>query len=433
MLERYPGATQAASSLSERLFMKFTNKSIEKIKPQAERFEVWETNGKGFGLRVSPAGKKSWVYLYRYDGRPRRMTFGEYPKMGLADAHEAHAKAKKDLSKGIDPGEKDQAKKTAHRDAFTVADLVDEYMKRYAKSEKVTWREDLRCLKKDVLPAIGRKKAKDIKGRQIIEITNAIKDRGSPAMANRTMNVLTKLFSFAVKEAILETSPCVGRGLPATKGKRDRALDDAEIRVFWNGLDKTEMEGQYQLALKFLLTTLQRRGELMGAKWEEFNLDTRLWEIPIERLKSRMKREDVVPHLVPLSRLAVSLLNEIRELSGDSEFLFPSHKKAGQPVDPSGVTKALRKVMDEDNEDRIDVEYFTAHDLRRSGTTGMTRIGISRFMAGKVLNHAESGVTGQVYDKYDYLEEKKDALERWGRKLEAIISGKKAKVIELKK
>ena len=100
--------------------MKFTDSSIQAIKPKAERFEIWETNGKGFGLRVGQSGKKSWIYLYRFEGRARRMTLGEYPGMSLADAHEEHAKAKKALSKGIDPGERDQEKKAAHKNAFTV-------------------------------------------------------------------------------------------------------------------------------------------------------------------------------------------------------------------------------------------------------------------------------------------------------------------------
>jgi len=158
--------------------MKFTDRSIQAIKTKAERFEVWETNGKGFGLRVGPSGKKSWIYLYRFEGRARRMTLGEYPGTSLAEAHEAHAAAKKTLSKGTDPGEKEQTKKAAHRNAFTVADLVDEYMERWAKKKKVTWREDLRCLNKDVLPIIGRKKAKDVKNRDIVLLRDRIIDRG---------------------------------------------------------------------------------------------------------------------------------------------------------------------------------------------------------------------------------------------------------------
>ncbi len=116
--------------------MKFTDRSIKAIKPQAERFEVWEDNGKGFGLRVSPAGKKSWIYLYRFEGRARRMTLGEYPGTPLAKAHEVHAKAKKTLSEGTDPGEKEQAKKAAHRNAFTVQDLVDEFVEQHSEADR---------------------------------------------------------------------------------------------------------------------------------------------------------------------------------------------------------------------------------------------------------------------------------------------------------
>ncbi|TDJ58482.1 MAG: DUF4102 domain-containing protein, partial [Nitrospina sp.] len=182
--------------------MKFTDRSIQAIKLKAERFTVWETNGKGFGLRVSPAGKKSWIYLYRFDGRARRMTLGDYPAMGLADAHKEHADAKVALSKGVDPGEKSQSKKTAQRNAFTVNDLAHEYLERHAKKFKVTWREDERCLNKDVLPVIGTKKAKDVKNRDIVLLRDMIIDRGADAMANRTHNIITKMFNFGIERGI---------------------------------------------------------------------------------------------------------------------------------------------------------------------------------------------------------------------------------------
>ena len=314
--------------------MKFTDSSIRAIKPKAERFEVWETNGKGFGLRVGQSGKKSWIYLYRFEGRARRMTLGEYPGTNLAEAHEEHAKAKKTLSKGTDPGEKEQAKKAAHRNAFTVTDLIDYYMERHAKRNKVTWKEDQRCLHKDVIPAIGRKKAKDVEQRDIILITESIEDRGSPAMANRTHNILTKLFNFSVRKGILKTSPCAALELPTTKGQRNRALknEKGEIKTFWQGLNDSDMEPQCQLALKFLLVTAQRRSEVVKAEWKEFDLKKREWEIPIERLKSRKRKnqELVGPHIVPLSDLALELLEKIKQLSGGSSFLFPS-SRTGTP------------------------------------------------------------------------------------------------------
>jgi len=346
-----------------------------------------------------------------------------------ASARTKASKAIEDIAKGIDPGEVKQEKKAAHRNAFTVADLVDEYMEHHAKRKKVTWREDLRCLNKEVIPAIGRRKAKDIRKRDIITIIDRIMERGSPAMANRAHSVIKKLFKFAVIRDILESSPYAFIPLPAEHGEKDRALEDAEVKLFWKGLDDSDMDPLHRLGLKFLLVTAQRRSEVIKAQWQEFDLDKREWEIPIERIKTRKKRKGTGPHLVPLSDLSISLLRKIKELSGDSQFVFPSNR-TGQHLTPASITGALRGVMDEEYEDRIDIEYCTVHDLRRSGATGMARIGVQRFNISRVLNHSEQGMT-QIYDKYDYLPEKKDALDRWGRKLESIITGRKAKVIEL--
>ena len=134
--------------------------------------------------------------------------------------------------------------------------------------------------------------------------------------------------------------------------------------------------------------------------------------------------------LIYLSDLAVQLLEEIREFSGDSPFLFPS-SRTDRSIDPAAVTRALRRILGKDNEDRIEIEFFTVHDLRRTGATGAAKIGIPRFNIQRVLNH-EEGDTADRYIKYGYFPEKKDALDRWGRKLEAIITGKAGKVIEMK-
>lgn len=410
-----------------------TDAKIKALRPSDKRYIAWDERD-GLGVRVSVNGKKSFIVSYRFDGRSRMMTLGEYPAdLKLKAARTRASTAMEDLSKGIDPGERDQAKKAAHRSAFIVRDLVYEYMERHAKKNKVTWREDLRCLNKDVLPFIGKRKAKDIKNRDIVLIRDRIIDRKADAMANRCHNILTKLFNFAVERGILDASPCAALSLPAEKGERDRALDFDEIKVFWNGLEDSDMEPEYQFALKFLLVTDQRRSEVVKAEWKEFNLHKREWVIPVERIKSRKrkKKKKVGPHMVPLSDLALELLEGIKELSGDSPFLFPS-SRTGRSIDPAAVTRALRRVMDEEFEDRIEVEYFTLHDLRRTAATGMAEIGVSRFNIQRVLNH-EEGDTADRYIKYQYFPEKKDALDRWGRKLEAIISGKPAKVIELKR
>ncbi|MEJ2673526.1 MAG: Arm DNA-binding domain-containing protein, partial [Deltaproteobacteria bacterium] len=137
--------------------MKFTDKKIQNLKPKSQRYEEWE--GNGFGVRVTPRGIKSFVYLYRFDGKPRRLTLGSYPNMTLADAHKAHAEALKKLEQGIDPGAVMVAKRQEERVAPTVADLADEYLRLWARPRKRSWRVDQRILNKDILPIWGRRKA----------------------------------------------------------------------------------------------------------------------------------------------------------------------------------------------------------------------------------------------------------------------------------
>jgi len=300
--------------------MKFTDSSIRSIKPKKERFEVWETNGRGFGLRVSPAGKKSWIYIYRFDGKARRITFGAYPKMSLADAHEEHAKAKKDLSKGIDPGEKEQIKKAAHRNAFTVQNLVDEYIEHHSKREKRSWAEDKRCLYSDVVPFIGSMKAKDVRRRNLVEIIDRIIKRGSPGQAIRTKKVIAKMFAVGVERDVIQASPAIGLPkLDKIKPKpRKRYLTDKEIKEFWKKLPDSGIPPACQAILKLLITTGQRRGEVAGASWAEFDLEKKIWVIPGERTKNGFS------HRVPLTGLTLKLLDEVQALSPDSLYLFLS-------------------------------------------------------------------------------------------------------------
>ncbi|MCH7498633.1 MAG: tyrosine-type recombinase/integrase [Nitrospinae bacterium] len=402
--------------------MKFTDSSIRAIKPKKERFEVWETNGKGFGLRVSPAGKKSWIYIYRFNGKARRMTLGAYPKMSLADAHEEHAKAKKDLSKGTDPGEKEQTKKRADRNAVTVQDLVDEFVEHHSKREKRSWAEDKRCLYLDVVPYIGTMAAKDVRRRDLIKIIDRIINRGSPGQAIRTKKVIAKMFAVGMERDVIQASPAIGLPkMDKQKPKpRKRYLTDPEIKEFWTKLPDSGISPAFQLVLKLLITTGQRRGEVAGAPWSEFNLGEKIWVIPGERTKNSFS------HRVPLSELTIRLLGEVKTLNPDSKYLFPSDR-TDTHIDPRAVTRAVRLAQG-----HWEIEDdFRPHDLRRTVVSGMAALGIPQLTISKVLNHREGGIT-KDYNQYQYDAEKKHALQTWERKLESILSGKKAKVVSIR-
>lgn len=406
--------------------MALTDAKIRSLRAKKKRFIEWEDGRTGLGVRVSPAGRKTFIFMYRFEGKARMMSLGTYPQMHLALARRKSAEAKEKVSKGTDPGTELVKLKKAERDAETVADLAEEYLDKWARPRKRPRcaKEDERILNKDVLPHWGKRKAKDITRRDVIKLLDGIVDRPAPIHANRVLALLSKMFNFALNREIVETTPCAAITKPSKENKRDRVLSENEIKAFWEGLSSAKMSEGVRLALKLQLVTAQRKGEVVNAEWEEFDLHSGVWTIPAEKSKNN------IPHRVPLSDMAVELLSEIRIQSKESRWLFPSFywRSKDTPIKPNAVDWGLRR-----NRDYFPIEKFVPHDLRRSAASHMTSMGISRLVVSKILNHAEGGITS-VYDRHSYDKEKRQALDTWGRKLDSIISGKPAgKVIELKR
>ncbi len=399
--------------------MKLTVRGLDALKPKAERYEVWEDGRTGLGVRVSPAGRKSWVFMYRFNGKARRMGLGTYPAVGLASARVKHAKAKELLTKGDDPGALHVEKRRAERQAETVADLATEYLEKWARPRKRSAAVDERILNKDVLPAWGKRKAKDIRRRDVILLLDEIVERGAPIQANRTLAVVRRMFNFAVGRDILDTTPVAMVRAPAKETQRDRVLSPDEIRTFWNGLANAPMSQKIKLALRLELVTAARKGELTGAERSEVDLENAVWTIPAVRSKNG------IAHRVPLSPLALGLIEDAFSLADGSEWLFHSPRGDG-PIKPEAVNHALWNTLTpakKGQEPAIQLDHMTPHDLRRTAASGMASLGINRLVIGKVLNHAETGVTA-VYDRHGYDAEKRHALEVWASHLEGILSGK---------
>ena len=401
---------------------KLTDRAVKLLRPRSDRYEVWDTDYPGFGVRVSPAGRKSFVYLYRFKGLPRRMTFGVYPRISLATARARYGKARELLEeKDRDPGAEQIDTKRARRDAPTVEDLADEYIERWAKPRKRSWKEDQRKLKRDVCPVIGRKKAEAVTRRDIRDILDALMDRGAPIAANRTLAVMRKMFRWGVSVDLLPHNPCEAIQAPAEENQRDRVLDEAEIKILWTQLDGDElsMNPHIRLCLKLMLVTAQRRTEMATARWADIDLATEWWVIPEGVVKNKRQ------HRVPLSPLAIRLLKTAKKRLGGAEYVFPN-LYGDNSIRPESVSKAVPR-----NAALFKIDYFQCHDLRRTAATQMASMGTPSSTVGKVLNHSEGGVTA-IYNRYSYDAEKRKALNAWGRRLESITTGKRAKVIELK-
>jgi integrase len=415
--------------------MKLTDRTIKALKPKPARYEVWADGNAGFGMRVSPAGRKSWIYLYRFEGKSRRMTLGTYPAVGLASAHVKHAQAKELLEKGDDPGSLHVEKRRAERQAETVQNLADEYLEKWARPRKRSAAEDERILNKDVLPAWGKRKARSITRRDVILLLDGIVERGSPIQANRTLATVRKMFNFAISRDIVDATPVAMVKAPARENQRDRVLSVGEIRIFWGGLDRAPMSAAVKLVLKLQLVTAQRKGELVGAALSEFDFDEGVWTVPAERVKNG------IAHRVPLSPLTLELIEEARAVAKQAEiarveklpgveprepeWLFPSPYGNGS-IKPKTVNNALQIAMEPVKKGKapaINLKNMTPHDLRRTAASGMTALGINRLVVSKILNHVETGVTA-VYDRHAYDNEKRHALEAWAAHLEGILSGK---------
>ena len=393
--------------------IRFTVRSIEAIKPPATgQKDHWDAALPGFGLRVSAAGRKSWVVMYRHAGVKRRLTLGTYPALPLASAREKAADALRSVAHGADPA----ASKKADRKAETFAELAEEYMERHAKPKKRSWRKDDAAIQRDLKPHFGRVKASAVTRRDVLKLLDDIRERGAPIQANRTLAILRKIYNWGIGQEIVERNPCFGVERPSSENRRQRVLTDDEIRAVWAAFEgeTQRMAGMFKLRL----LTAQRGGEVSHMRWPDIDMASAWWTIPPQYSKNALA------HRVPLSLTALEIVREMQDRAGGFEWVFPSPGFKG----PTTVLwKAVERIRKRSGVD------FVPHDLRRTAASRMTGdLGISRLVVSKVLNHVESGVTA-VYDRHSYDPEKRHALDAWGGRLEEIIAGEPApdKVVEL--
>lgn len=406
---------------------KFTEIFIRHLKPADKPYTVRESGG--FTLRVRPSGIKSWIYTYDFLGQRKNLTLGVYPDLSLKDARIAFTEAREALAKGFDPAEVKRAERNAkilqreqeQREPI-ISVLVQEYLERYAKQKKRTWQEDERILSKDVIPVWGPQKAKDITRRDVAVLLDRIVERGASIQANRTLAVIRRMFNFAVERGVLDLSPVVRIKPPAKENRRDRVLKPAEIKAFWEQLEQTPMSSYVRLALKLLLATGQRKGEILEAQWSEMDLEAGWWTISAEKAKNGHA------HRVPLNATALAILAELQALNLPGPWLFPSpHNEGAKPITDTSLDHALRRCHFEG------IESFTPHDLRRTMATTLGELGFNRLIQDKILNHIDRSVGG-IYDRHSYDKEKRQAMDTWDRRLQEILTGQPVdKVVTLQR
>jgi integrase len=399
--------------------VKMTDRWLRNLKaPDTGRIEYHDDTLPGLTLRVGSGGVKSWCVYYRLPGdhtyTKRRVTLeGRWPSLGLADAR----KQAREVLVRAGKSECAATEKREERQAPTFSMLAEEYMERHAKHKRSA-AEDRRILAKDLLPAWGHRKAHDITRRDIVTLIDGIRDRGAQIMANRTLALAQKVFNFSIERGILGASPCVQIKF-SSETPRSRVLSDAEIVAFWERLESARMAPGTALALRLVLVTAQRPGEVAGMRESEIEGDW--WTLPASRAKNRRD------HKVPLTQIALDLLGEARRLAKGSEWLFPSPTaKHGASIDDRAMARAVKR-----NLTHFGIEPFVPHDLRRTARTRFAELGVNDVIAERVLGHTLQGIA-RVYNHHDYGAEKRQALEAWEQKLRSLTAGDTGTVVLLR-
>jgi integrase len=411
--------------------IRLTQAAVEKLKPPAEKaVTYWDNQCPGFGLRITSRNRRTWLAMYRVQGKAVMETLGTMAETpSVTNARDRARASMTKAREGVNPvAQRREDDKEAAAKALTFREVAERFLVEHVERNSAPKyaREVRRILDHDVLPRWGARPVREIAKQDINDLLDAKADNrerkrkgtrdGAAVQANRTLTRLRTLFRWAVDMDLIETAPTAGVRQRVKEKPRDRALDAGEIRAFWSGCDK--LGWPFGPLFKLLVLTAQRRDEVGGMPWAELNLDKRTWTIPRERAKSDRA------HVVHLSSAAIEIIEALPR-TGDLVF----SATGATPVSGYSLAKArLDRLMTEQlgrdsGDPEAELMPWILHDLRRTATTGMAEIGIAPHVVDKILNHTSGVIRGvaAIYNRHAYLDERKAALEAWGRRLTALV------------
>jgi integrase len=397
-----------------------TTRKVETTTPAKQRQEIPDGLLKGLYLVVQPSGQKSWAVRYRHVGWSRKFTLGAFPAIDLKSARDLGAKALRAAAEGRDPGqEKLQARSSM---ADSVDTLVAQFIERHCKraNRPRTAQETERLIRSHVLPRWRGRTVRDITRREVLDVLDRVIDGGAPIAANRVLSATRKFFNWCVERDIVPSSPCAGVKSPTAERSRDRVLSDSELALVWKAADA--VAGPFGSLVKLLILTGQRRDEVARMEWAELDLEARLWALRPARVKNNEQHE------VPLSEPVVAIIKALPRIRDSAYVLTTSGT-----CPASNYSKGKRYV---DALLPADMPQWRLHDLRRSTATGLARLGVDLPVIEKVLNHSSGSFAGviRVYQRHRFEDEKRAALEAWGRFVVDLVNDKRpAKVVALEK
>jgi integrase len=408
-----------------------TDKQIRDAKPKNTVYRLRDTQSvvRGFGVTIAPSGAKSFFLSYTSpeDGRRKQISLGKYPATKLADARRLALEYRGRIDNGTDLAREKQqviAHNIEQRSLGTLGDLLELYITDLEEDGKRSAKEVKRIKGKDVPSFLLLRPAHLVSRDDILDILAAIAQRGAKVHSDNVRAYLRAAFELGIHARSMtrwrgkaprfsiEHNPVatIKRTL-SRKPKGQRVLSEAEVRELWS---TNLLTPQMHLAMKFILASGQRVEEVLHATWDEFDFGKRLWTIPGERRKTRGKTSE--PHLVPLAELHIQILKDIEKTIHDTRFLFPA-RGTGGPRRYDSLTKSVTVFVKNSG-----MPSFSARDLRRTFKTLAGSMGIPLEMRNRLQGHALVDVGSVYYDRFDYLDQKREAMEEWASCLGKIIT-----------
>ena len=374
-----------------------TDRFVQNAKPRTRQAEYFDDTTRGLALRVSK-GVKAWCFHYTTSGTRKRLTLGTYPATSLSKARTLATEAKGLVEAGEDPS------------IITTMETFKAICEEYHSRESIklrTGEERRKTFKRLIYPTLGAVKIDAIRRSDIVRLLDKIEDERGPAMADKALALLSTVFNWHASRSDDFHSPLV-RGMSRTKQReraRDRILTDDELRMVWKG---AEVNGVFGAYVRFILLTSARRSEAAGITWGE--IKDGVWTLPAARNKTKV---DLVR---PLSEAALNVLAQMgQEPSSDGK----ANRAVFSVRDGKPITGFYDYKLDFDK--ACGVTEWTIHDLRRTARSLMSRAGVNADIAERCLGHVIGGVRG-IYDRHEYLEEKKRAFEALAAQIERIVN-----------
>jgi integrase len=406
--------------------MPLTDTAVRQAKPADKGFSI--TDASGLSLFVAPNGTKSWHFRFSWHGTQPRMSLGTYPEITLKEARELRDQVRALVAKGTDPrSQRREEKRIAASDSIKTFEVVaNEWhafkKPRWVESKKGSANQSRAYLENDLIPVLGKIPVVDVKRADVLTALRRIEGRGSLHAADKCRSWLNEIFRFAIASGYLEMNPASDLDIISAKPpptKHNPMLRRNELKDFLLTLrEHKRVTGYIRSAIRILLLTGVRTGELRHAKADQFDLDAALWTIPANTVKQLRKvirskgGDEVPPYLVPLSRQAVEEVRKVHQLTGGYKLLIAGRNEPTRPISDNSVNAAMRRMGYEDQ--------LTGHGIRATISTALNEMGYNEDWIEAQLSHAGSNKVRKTYNHAEYVEQRREMMQDWADYLDSL-------------